>query len=318
MTKNFWLHLKKPILALAPMAGYTDAAFRLLCLENGADVVYTEMISAEALARQNKKTLKMLELLPGEKNVVIQLFGSRPDSFIQAVKIINKLLTTSYSLRITGIDINFGCPAKKITKNGAGSALMNELEKSYSIVKAVCENTTLPVSLKIRTQVKNISALQFINKVKDLPWTTVMIHGRSLNQGFVGEINYEIIKKIKQLVPKKIVLANGGVVDALSAQKTLAKTGADGLGLGRATLGQPWLFKTIKKSSAKTPALAELKKIILRHAELFLKSNSNLIPLRKHLLHYFKGQKNASQMRQKIIRVTNLVELKNALKTIPI
>jgi tRNA-dihydrouridine synthase len=322
---NFWLHLKKPIITLAPMAGYTDSAFRLLCREFGADVVYSEMISVDALCHGNKKTLEMLKFKPTECPLIFQLFGTDPAKFEEATKIINKIVTNhklpAVSLRGIsrreishfGLDINFGCPAKKIAKNGAGAALMNELEKSYQIIKAVCDNSHFPVSIKIRAGVKNVSALEFITKVKNLPWTAVMIHGRTLGQGFAGAIDYELIKKIKILVPDRIVLANGGINSPEEAREISAQTGADGLGLARGVLGNPWLFKEIKNNKTISVSSAERQKIILRHAKLFLQNNHDLLPLRKHLVHYFKGQKNASTLRQQIIKAETLSELKSIL-----
>ncbi|HOZ36316.1 MAG TPA: tRNA-dihydrouridine synthase [bacterium] len=313
--KNFWLHLKPPIIGLAPMAGYTDSAFRLLCRESGADVVYSEMISVDGLCHHNQKTLAMLKFNSKECPLVFQLFGTDPQKFATATKIIHKIIT-NYELPITsyvGIDINFGCPAKKVAKSGAGAALMNELDKSYEIIKAVCNHSHFPVSIKIRAGVKKISALEFIEKVKDLPWTTVMIHGRTLKQGFIGDIDCQMIKEIKKLLPDKIVLANGGINDLPEAQKILRETKTDGLGLARGAIGNPWLFEEIKRNAAKIITASARHQIILRHAKLFLKDNPSLVPLRKHLVHYFKGQKNASTLRQQIIKAETLAELKKIL-----
>ncbi|MDD5290067.1 MAG: tRNA-dihydrouridine synthase [Patescibacteria group bacterium] len=354
----FWSKFKKPILALAPMAGYTDSAFRILCLENGADVVYTEMISAEGLARQNKKTLKMLEFLPGEKNVIVQLFGTNPEAFGKATEIIGKRSHRSAVSGprddinpIVGIDVNFGCPAKKVFHTGAGAALMNNKKMAREIVEAVLKNTKLPVSIKIRSQVKNTTAEEFIEYLKDLPIAMVMVHGRTLAQGFSGEINYEAIKNIKKLLPKVIVLGNGGINSVEDARIMLEKTGCDGVGIARGALGQPWIFGDIKKYynhpgpilHRTTPPLKggdatvailpfrrggaptavgaeglkiwpEIKSTMLAHAKLFLKQNENLIPLRKHLVHYVKGLPNASELRQKLIQVETLAELEKILK----
>jgi len=305
--KNIWQEINKPIIALAPMAGYTDSAFRVLCLENGADVVYTEMISTEALSRNNQKTLRMLEFLPEEKNVVVHLFGMKTESFKQSLKIINKL--SKLKGQISGVDINLGCPARKVYKTGAGAALMNNKKLARSIIKTVLENTKLPVSIKIRSQVKEVGAVEFIEFIKDLPLSAVMVHGRSLNQGFSGEINVEVIKKIKELLPKRIVLANGGVNTPQDARELLEKTRADGLGIARGALGKPWIFNEYNLKKFSHHKWSVIKKIISRHTELFLKQSDNLIPLRKHLAHYVKGQKNASSLRQKIIKIKTLKDL---------
>ena len=324
--KNIWQNTKKPILALAPMAGYTDSAFRLLCLKNGADIVYTEMISAEAIWRKNKKTLDMLRLLPQERNVILQLFGNHPESFEKALKFIvnHRLLFNNYS----GIDINFGCPVKKVYKTGAGVALMDNKEIGRKIIQVALKNTNLPVSIKIRSKAKNTTAKEFIKFIKDLPISAVMIHGRSLKQGFSGKIDYKMIKEIKKIFPNIPILANGGIYTPEEAENVLKKTGADGIGIARGACGRPWIFKKIKtffsqsqypqnkyKSKRKSrlnsrPDWPETKKIMLEHAKLFLKYNSNLIPLRKQLIHYVKGLKNASELRQKIIKVKTLGDLK--------
>lgn len=319
---NFWQKLPRPILALAPMAGYTDSAFRQICRRLGADVVYSEMISVDALCRHNQKTLAMLKHVNKEYPLIIQLFGTDPQKFIKAITVIednfnkkysDSRLLTHNSVAQIGLDINLGCPAKKITRNGAGAALMNNLNLAYKIIKTVTEHSPWPVSLKIRTKVKDTTALEFLKKIKKLPWTTVMVHGRSLAQGFEGEIDSGVIKQIKLFLPEKIVLANGGITDSPKAQKILAQTTADGLGIARGALGNPWLFQSIKKNKPADITPTVRKKLIIAHAKLFLRDNPDLIQLRKHLVHYLKGQKNASLLRQKLITVTNIKELENIL-----
>ncbi len=317
--KNIWSNIKKPILALAPMAGYTDSSFRLICLENNADIVYTEMTSVEALWRKNKKTLQMLEFLPKEKNVILQLFGSKPESFKKALEVIHASDNSTGSHRfarddissLEGIDINLGCPAYKVTKTGSGAILMDNKKLAREIIQTVLQNTKLPVSIKIRSQVKNTSAIEFIEYIKDLNISAVMIHGRSLKQGFAGKIDFEVIKKVKQLLPNIPVLANGGIHTPEQAKEILEKTNADGIGIARGAWGNPFIFDKIKSLPLFKGEIKRglIKKTILQHAKYFLKYNKNLIPLRKHLLHYFKGQKNASEIRQKIIKVKTLEDL---------
>ena len=309
--RNFWLHIPKPIIALAPMAGYTDSAFRLICKNMGATIVYSEMISVDAICFNNQKTLNMLKHSSKEYPLIIQLFGSNPDKFTQATKIINKLLPQHKKI---GLDINFGCPAHKVIKNGSGAALMNETTTAYQIIKNVCAHSNFPVSIKIRTQVKNTTAINFIKQIKNLPWSAIMIHGRTFKQGFSGPINLTTIKKIKQLLPNKIVLANGGINNLSTAQQTLKQTRVDGIGIARGAWGNPWLFKEIKQNKTIKPTWRHIKKIMIQHAKLFLKNNKNLEPLRKHLIHYVKGQKNASELRQAIIKINTLQELKKVLK----
>lgn len=309
--KNFWQKLNKPIIALAPMAGITDSAFRLLCRDYGTDVVYSEMISADGLVYGNYKTLELLRFKKEEKPLVIQLFGRRPESFAIAARIIS-------ALDIDGIDINLGCPAKKVFSHGSGAALMNDLPRAKKIIKAVLDNTSLPVSIKCRASVKGVTVLDLIKKIKGLPVASLMIHGRSYEGKFSGQIDYEIIKKAKKLFPG-IVLANGGIKTPEDARMMLQKTGADGIGLAQGVLGKPWLFKQIKDYFKKGDycklSLKETKKVALSHAKLMYNLKPNLAPLemRKHLAWYMKGFPGASRIRKKLVLTSSLKEIRKIL-----
>ncbi|MFA5899078.1 MAG: tRNA-dihydrouridine synthase family protein, partial [Hyphomicrobium sp.] len=211
--KNFWQKIERPILALAPMAGITDSAFRQICRAHGADVTYSEMASVSALFYKPAKTLELVRFKAKERPYIVQLFGNNPEHFAVATKIITK------EVKPDGIDINFGCPAKKVFKHGSGCALMPQIELAREIISAVCDNTSLPVSIKIRAGVsessalgkpraelskpKSISALEFIKKTKDLPYCAVMVHGRTYEGGFSGLVDWEIISQIKKIIPEK-------------------------------------------------------------------------------------------------------------------
>ena len=191
--KNFWVDLKKakkgePILALAPLAGYTDSAFRLMCKKYGADVVYSEMASVSALYHGSNKTLSLLKFSKKENPYVVQLFGSNKDHFIKAVKMIDD------KIKPDGFDINFGCPVKKVLKQGAGAKLMGDLKLSREIIMAVLSVTNKPVSIKIRAEAFSVDALDFLKNISDLSVAALMIHGRTLNQLFSGPINLNLIK----------------------------------------------------------------------------------------------------------------------------
>ena len=329
--KNFWLSLRKPILALAPMAGITDSAFRQLCKKHGTDVVYTEMISADGLHFNSKKTLELLKFSKIEQPIVVQLFGKDPEKFIKATKIVSKL-------GFDGIDINFGCPAKKVVGHGGGVTLMRDLNLCYQIIKNVCEHTPLPVSIKIRTSInlrteelknqkteelKNrrteVTALDFVKKIKDLPITAIMIHGRSYEEKFSGEIDYEMIKKAKESF-NGIILANGNITNPEIAQKTLELTQADGLGLARGLYGHPWLFQQIKDylktNKYKEKTWSQIKQIALEHAKLNYKAKGahGIIEMRKHLLFYAKGHSQAKKMRKELVRVENIDQIKKVFQ----
>lgn len=307
---NFWNKIKKPILALAPMAGFSDSPFRQITSKYGADVVYSEMASVTALFFNKQPTLELLKFNKRkEKNYVVQLFGSNPEHFAIATKIVTK------EIKPNGIDINFGCPVGKVIKQGAGSDLMTDLVKAHAAIKAVCDNTHLPVSVKIRTKAGDVGALDFLKSISDLPVAAVMIHGRTVRQGFVGEIDYDLIKEARKYF-KGVILANGGINDLAQAKKTLELTGADGLGLARGVLGRPWMFSEIKKNKEINLDTKAISKIIFRHAKKFkkIKGEKAMVDLRKHLCWYVQGVKNASQYRSKMVAVNNYKDVKNIFK----
>ena len=244
MKKNFWQKLKKPILALAPMAGVTDSAFRRVCRESGADVVYTEMVSADGLYHDSKKTLELLDFDKAEQPVVVQLFGKTPEKFTKAAKICEEA-------GFAGIDINFGCPAKKVAGHGGGVTLMRDLTKCQEIIGAVLAGTKLPVSVKLRTSIKKgdkiVTAIDFIRFMKDLPISAVMVHGRPYEDPFNAEIDYAMIAKVKKEFKAGPVLGNGGIKTPEDGKKMMKEAGVDGLGLARGLYGKPWLFGQMKK-----------------------------------------------------------------------
>jgi len=316
--KNFWQTLKKPIITLAPMAGITDAAFRLLCRKHGADVVYTEMTSIDALYYDAQKTLAMLKRLPGEKPVVLQLFGKRPELVAKAVKVVEKA-------GFSGIDFNFGCPARKVVRHGGGVTLLKNLNLVHDLLAEACANTKLPISVKTRISIndgkKKITVFDFIEKIKDLPITTLMIHGRSYEQGFVGEVDYEVIKKVKKQF-KGIVIGNGNLTTPEKVKEMIIKTGADGVGVARGVYGKPWIFEQIKEFLAegkyKEPSLSDIKKIALEHARynFRMKGNHGLVEMRKHLCWYLRGFPHASDWRKELVQFKTIEELKTILKKI--
>jgi len=322
MKQNFWEKLKKPIIALAPMAGITDSAFRQICKDFGADVVYSEMISVDGLHYKSKKTFELLKFSKKEKPFVVQLFGSKPELFAEAAIHVEKL-------GADGVDINFGCPAPKIYKSGGGIKLMRDLSLCYEIIKATCQAVKIPVSIKIRSSInvlnykRKITALNLVRKIKNLPLSAIMIHGRSYEQGFGGEVDLQMIKNVKENF-KGIVLGNGGIVNPEKAKEMLDKTGVDGIGLAQGVLGNPWLFEQVK-NYLKTGKyneynFSQIKKVALSHAQLCykLKGKQGILEMRKHLAWYARGFEGASLLRQKLIKANNLNEIKKSLDSIEI
>lgn len=322
---NFWDKLnkqcqkeKRPILVLAPMAGLTDSPFRQICKDLGADVVYSEMASTTALVYNPRKTLEMLVSAKSESPYIIQLFGSNLDHFAQAVKLLSdaKLLAglNIKNLRKPdGFDINFGCPAKKVQKQNAGAVLMNDLNLAKNIIITTIKNTDLPVSIKCRSQVGDVSVLKFLDEIKKLDIKAVMIHGRNLKQLHSGPVDFKIIKEARKYF-KGIILANGGVKDLASAKKLWQDTGADGIGIGQAAIGHPWIFSEIKNLKFEIDTQRK-NKIIKKHAKLVYdeKGNKGIVEMRKHLCAYAKGDKNARKIREGFIKAASLKDIDNIL-----
>lgn len=344
---NFWKKLKnknKPILALAPLAGITDSAQRQLCKYFGADVLYTEMISSDGLFYDSKTTLEMLKISKKERPVVLQLFGKDPEKYKKAAKIVEEY-------GFDGIDINFGCPAKKVVAHSGGVSLMRDLDKCREIIKAVLDNTSLPVSVKIRTgiNIKNslrntdnminfdldqnkkniITAMDFVEKIKDLPISAIMIHGRTYEQKFSGEIDNKMIKNIIKFYNehlgednRPIILANGGILSPEDAKKVLKNTGADGLGVARGIYGKPFIFNQIREyldtGEYKKTDFKLIEKAILKHAEFLFKDKKNKAHLefRKYLLWYLKGINNISSLRPDIVSIKSIDDIKNVIKKV--
>ncbi|MCX6798294.1 MAG: tRNA-dihydrouridine synthase [Candidatus Falkowbacteria bacterium] len=305
MSKNFWKELRRPILALAPLAGFTDSAYRQLCARYSAQVLYSEMVSATALFYDSKESLELIKFNRRlEKNYVVQLFGSNPAHFAKAVRIITQ------KVRPAGIDLNCGCPVKKVLQQGAGAALMKDIKRTREIIKVILANTDLPLSIKLRAGNGQMDASKFLKELSDLDIKAVMIHGRTLAGGFSGEVDLELIKNVRPYF-KGVILANGGINTPADIKRVLKTTGADGVGIARGALGNPWIFSLKERPKNKS----EIFKVILDNAKLVkkLKGEAGLIELRKHLVWYVNGLAGASHLRAELVKVKTLKDLKNIL-----
>ena len=321
--QTFWQKLlkKHPILALAPMAGITDSAFRQMCKKYGADVVYTEMVSADGLHYDSKKTLEFLRFAKSERPAVIQLFGKHPDKFVKAAKLAEEA-------GFDGIDINFGCPAKKVAGHGGGVTLMRDLKKCREIIEAVMNGSKLPVSVKLRTSINKeggkVTSLDFVKAMEGLPIEAIMIHGRSYEKPFDGEIDYEMIRataeQFRRQNPNGVVLANGGIKSPEDAKRMIDETGADGVGLARGLYGKPWLFRQcrdyLKSGRYRELTQTQIKKTMIEHAKSAIKDKDahGIVELRKHLIWYASGWPGAKELRSKLVKVENVNDVKEALK----
>lgn len=325
---HFWHSLPKPILALAPMEGYTDSAFRLLAREGGADLVYTEFVSSDAIAHDARSALAKLDYDPREQPVVAQIFGRDPAAFVTAAKAIERR-------GFAGLDLNFGCPARKVMGSGAGVALLRDPQYARQLIESVLDVLTIPLSIKVRASIRaerrevapgterRHTALDLIEAIRDLPVATVMVHGRSFEQGFSGGVDADMIRAVKQRFPG-LVLANGGLQTPQDVQRLLTATGADGIGLARGALGRPWLFRQIRArlsgDNVPEPSWPEVRALAERHAQLALaaKGERGLIELRKHLTHYASGLPRAATLRARLVRATTLDDVRRALAEVSV
>lgn len=305
---------KKPILALAPMAGITDSGFRLLCRELGADLVYSEMISADGLV-YGKKSWDLAKFDNQERPIVLQLFGKKPEIMAKAAALL------CAKLKPEVIDLNMGCPAKKVIHSEHGAMMLKNQPLALEIVRQVKKAVGKKTLVSVKTRLgwdKKTDILTFAPKLEKAGMDFLCLHGRTYVQGFTGEVDYQMIKKVKAKL-KVPVLANGGIKTPEDAARVLRITGVDGAAIGMGAWGHPWLFKEIKEYLAggeyQELSWKEIKKIIYRQATLALKNKGQhgLVELRKHLCWYVKGQKNAAELRQKLVRVETIVEIKRIL-----
>ena len=286
---------------LAPMAGITDLPFRILCRENGAGLACTEMVSSKAIFYGDEKTKKLLEVDGEKRPIAVQLFGSDIEAMEKATEYVNDIADI--------IDINAGCPAPKIVKNGDGSRLLLDLELFEKIIKAVVRKSTRPVTVKLRKgwNTENIVAVEAAKIAEKAGVSSITIHGRTREDFYSGEVDLEIIKKVKEAV-KIPVIGNGDIRTPEDAKNMFEKTNVDGIMIGRASIGNPWIFNQIKEylktEKAPIPISNEEKlKVILRHLQMEIDLKGELVAvreMRKHIAYYIKGMPEATKVRKKI------------------
>ncbi|MGA2404852.1 MAG: tRNA-dihydrouridine synthase [Syntrophobacteraceae bacterium] len=306
------MSLKKPIFALAPLSGVTDSPFRRICKGLGADIVYSELCSSTALAHESEPCLRIIRFDESERPFVVQLFGNNPEHFAAAARLVTR------EIEPDGIDINFGCPVPKVFNRGAGAALMTNLPLAKEVIRSVIENTHLPVSIKTRTSVKEVDILSFLDYVGDLDIKAIMVHGRSYAQGFSGPNDISMTRAVR-LRFRGIVLANGGVSTAAQGLELLRETGADGLGLARGALGNPWIFQQLETALAGNgngkPTSQDVFRTAMEHARLAadLKGERGIIQMRKHLCWYLRLVPGTRKLRQKAVTIRNLQDVAELL-----
>ncbi|MEI6379105.1 MAG: tRNA-dihydrouridine synthase [Candidatus Falkowbacteria bacterium] len=312
ISQNVWQNLANPSYVLAPMAGITDMPFRLMCTEYGADLCYSEMASVAALQFRPQKTLAMLRSHPDEAPLIIQMFGSDVKQFAHAARLLSdeakaRSLGVPNYYKPQGLDINFGCPVFKVMKTGSGAMLFQDIAKSREIIQAVIANTDLPVSIKIRLQAGEVTAKQFLAAMADLPIAAVMVHGRSLAQGFAGPADFQAIKDLKNVYGGYII-ANGGINNSATSKIALEESGSAAVGLARGVLGKPWLFAALKNQEFAI-SRKEVFAAILKHAGLVQADNQYFLEFRKHLCWYLNGLNGAKEMRAEAVKINNFEDV---------
>ncbi len=297
---------------LAPMAGVTDMPFRTLCKEQGAGLICMEMISAKAISFHNKNTIALMKIDPCEHPVSMQLFGSEPELMAEVAKSIED---KDFDI----LDINMGCPVPKVVNNGEGSALLKNPELIVQIIKSVSSAIQKPVTVKVRIGFENapVDIVEIARRAEDAGAAAIAVHGRTRQQYYSGTADWDIIRQVKEAVSIPVI-GNGDVDSPLKAETLLKQTGCDGVMIGRAVRGNPWIFREMNHyfqtgELLSRPSSEEIREMILRHAraQIALKGEfTGIREMRKHVAWYTAGMRHSAGLR----RASNTIESYEALQ----
>lgn len=298
-------------LILAPMAGVTDLPFRLLCKEQGAGLICTEMVSAKAIHFQNKNTESLMEIEERERPVSLQIFGSEPDLMAEIAK---RIEHRNFDI----LDINMGCPVPKVVNNGEGSALMKKPELVHEIVYKVSHAIEKPVTVKIRKGFTEdaVNAVEIAKIAEEAGAAAVAVHGRTREQYYAGQADWDIIRQVKEAVSIPVI-GNGDVDSPQKAEALVRETGCDGIMIGRAVQGNPWLFSRILHYQETgellpQPSMEEVKDMMLRHAKMQLEYKgvyTGMREMRKHVAWYTSGMPHSASVRRQVNEVESYAQL---------
>ena len=312
------VRLENPYI-LAPMAGVTDLPFRLLCKEMGAGLICMEMVSAKAISFHNKNTEKLMEIEEKERPVSMQLFGSDPD-------LIAEMAAQIEDRPFDILDLNMGCPVPKVVNNGEGSALMKNPKLAAEIVRKTAKAIQKPLTVKIRKgfDEAHSNAVEMAKYLEDAGAAAIAVHGRTREQYYAGKADWEIIRQVKEAVSVPVI-GNGDVTDPISAHKMMEETGCDGVMIGRASRGNPWIFRQLVEydktgNIPERPDVAELKAMILRHARLQLQYKgeyTGIREMRKHVAWYTAGYPHSAAIRRRVNEIETIGQLEEMLESIP-
>jgi tRNA-dihydrouridine synthase B len=303
---------------LAPMAGVTDYAFRVIAKEFGAGIVYSEFVSAHGIIRKNEKTLNMIKFSEFERPIGIQIFGDTPEVMENAARLVYEKFKPDL------IDINYGCPVPKVTKKGAGSAALKDLCLMEDITEAVVKAVDIPVTVKMRAgwNSENIVSTKAGINLEKIGIKAITLHPRTTVQMYKGHANWDLIKELKDSVNIPVI-GNGDIKNIDDINKMFTQTNCDGIMIGRAALGNPWFFTQIKKyinnEDFNEISLEERLQICQKHLELLVEIHGEVVGsnnMKKHFAWYFKGFKGASFLRKKFVLAKNYSEMKDFLYNI--
>ncbi len=303
-------------LLLAPMAGFSDMSFRVLCKSLGCDLTVTEMVSAKGLFYGSQKTAELLETDPAERPVVMQIFGREPEIMADMAQ----CLAERYGEALLAIDINMGCPAPKITGNGEGSALMREPLLAGHIVETVAKKAGVPVTVKIRKgyDARHENAAEIARIAEDSGAAAITVHGRTREQMYAGSADYAAIAAVRAAV-KIPVIGNGDVRDGDSALRLLRQTRCDGIMIGRGALGNPFVFSEVRAAlrgeTYTPPTWAERMETAVRHTRMTAanKGERGILELRKHIVYYLSGIPGAARLRTRLQNAETAEEMAQIL-----
>jgi len=302
------LDFSKPLVVLAPLAGYTDLPFRKVVKNFGVDLTVSEMISSNALAHKNKKTIKMLEKSSNEDPYIVQISGSDPAIVRQAVEVLNEFD------HIDGIDLNCGCPAPKVFGHGSGSNLLGDLPRLQEILRVIKQTSNKQyTTVKVRIGVDEKIPLEIAQAIEEVGVDMVSVHGRTKKGAYKAPVDYEAIKIIKENVSCPVI-ANGDIKDRKKALEVLDFTKCDGVMIGRGAVGKPWVFEQIKSNN--DDISYDLKRdIILEHFDAMVEhyGEYGCVMFRKHLHTYSKGYDGANEFRQKVNHIADQNEMRELI-----
>ena len=309
-----WLNQSRVPLYLAPMAGVTDMVFRQICKELGADVMVTEFVSAEGIVQRDDRTRKYVEFTDEQRPLGVQLFGANPTALAEAAKKIIDWKQPDF------IDINFGCPVNKVVSRNGGSSLLRDCPTLAAVASTLAKAVSIPVTAKMRIgwDANSINAPEVVHILEDCGIAAIAIHGRTKAQGYTGEANWDVIAQCADEV-KIPVIGNGDISSGLDVERRLRETNVRGLMIGRAAMGNPWIFREahdfLTTGAGKPATLEERWGLVLRHCRLAVDSGrygderQTLTSMRSRLMAYCKGFPGARELRQRLCHVTSVGEV---------